>query len=511
MAALTLRGSTSPGEAIGQFSGTNRHVADFFMREVVGRQPTRVQRFLMRTAILDRFTARLCDQVTQIPGCAEVIARLDRDSVFLVPLDDQRMWYRYHHLFAETLRGQLARAEPGLERVLHERASAWHREHGSAEAAMEHALATGDIPGATSVIARHWYTLASAGRVNAVRTQLAVLGEDHIAGDPAAAHSAAWTAALSGDHATARRWLKVVETAEHEGPLPDGTPSLEFSAALLRGSFGFDGLRVMRESASAAVAMETNSRSPWHTLARTVLGASLYLTGDIGAAGTALDEALLNAPAAALTRLLALGIGARVAAEQGRLTQAARRAGLARQVMEEAGLTATAQSSQVWMAAGEIHARQGRLDEARSEFEQALRARQLWPGGGPWPNVEIRLSLARVLTDMGDRPLAVAHLAQARAALALLPDGTEALQARLGQLQRRLAGTPPGPLAEPLTSREEAILRLLGGTRSLREIGQELFLSRNTIKTHTRNIYRKLGATTREDAVQRAREHGICQ
>jgi LuxR family maltose regulon positive regulatory protein len=131
-------------------------------------------------------------------------------------------------------------------------------------------------------------------------------------------------------------------------------------------------------------------------------------------------------------------------------------------------------------------------------------------GISPWPTVEILLRLAPVAAELGDLPGATALLDEVRQVLAWLPDGTEALQARLDRLDRRLISqSQAGSLTEPLTERERAVLRLLRGPLSLREIGHELYLSLNTIKTHTRAIYRKLGVSDRQDAVAKGRELGL--
>jgi len=117
-----------------------------------------------------------------------------------------------------------------------------------------------------------------------------------------------------------------------------------------------------------------------------------------------------------------------------------------------------------------------------------------------------------MLIDIGDHAEAAELVAEARDVLTSLPDGAQAQQARLDRLEQRLAGRAQSsakPLTQPLTEREEAVLRLLRGALSLREIGQELFLSANTIKTHTRAIYRKLGVTTRAEAVERGYEAGL--
>ena len=131
-------------------------------------------------------------------------------------------------------------------------------------------------------------------------------------------------------------------------------------------------------------------------------------------------------------------------------------------------------------------------------------------GISPWYTIDALFRLAALLTDTGAHAEAAAHLAEARDLLMAQPEGAHAQLARLDSLVGRLSARPAAKdLAEPLTEREEAVLRLLRGPLSLREIGQELFLSANTIKTHTRAIYRKLGVSTRAEAVERGHEAGL--
>ncbi len=507
LTALSVRGSPSPGAFIREFSGKNRFIVDFLSEEVMNRQPPRVRQFMLRTSILDRFTAPLCDAVVGISNAADVIDVLERENLFLVSLDDNRVWFRYHHLFAEMLRSQLAQTEPGIVPELHERASAWHRLRGSVEEAIGHAFSAGDA--AVDLIARHWYGFVDAGRLATVRAWIRSIGDDRIHDDPVAAHTAAWVAALSGDRDSVRRWLAVMAAGHHEGPLPDGMRSLKSSAALLRGTFGFDGIRVMRESAAAAAELETDPASPWYALARAALSFSAYLSGMPEAAAT-LEQAVPSETTFLLVRMVALAIASMVAADGGRLSQAEELASAARQVAAECGASESPQGAMVHMAIGAVRAQQGRLEEARGELERALRSRRPWFGMSPWPTLDTLLRLAPVLVDMGDRAGAAVLLAEARDVLSSLPDGAGAQLARLKRIERRLASPSRiTPLSEPLTEREEAVLRLLRGPLPVRGIGQELYLSSNTIKTHTRAIYRKLGVSTRNEAVDRARELGI--
>lgn len=509
LAALSLRGHPSPPTFIDQFTGNNRFIADFLAEEVLNRQPPDVRQFLLRTSVLDRFTAPLCDAVTGSADAAQLIDRLDRENLFLVPADEHRVWYRYHYLFAQMLRGQLARTEPGLLPALHERASAWHRAAGSAEEAIVHSLSAGDAAGAARLITAHWYDFVESGRRATVRAWIGSLGENRVADDPIAAHCAAWIAAFSGDINAVRRWLRVIDAGTHDGALPDGMPSLTFSAALLRATFGFDGIRPMLECGVRAADLESDPASPWYAYARAVLGFGLHLAED-PAATPMLEQALMAEASRPLSRVLALSVASLRTADQDRLPQAQKFAKEACQIVNGSGFNRRPPSSIVLTALGTVHARQGNLEEARAEFEYAINRQRRWLPLTPWLTVEIQLRLAPVLLTMDDRLAAATVLADTRRVLASLPDGTEALLGRLGRLERELGRTSSDlPLAQPLTERERAVLSLLRTPMSVSEIARELYLSGNTVKTHRRAIYRKLGVSTRQEAIQRAQESGI--
>ncbi len=509
LAALLLCGRPSPHDVIRQFSGDSRFVEKFLAEEVLGRQQGNVRQFLLRTSILGRFCAPLCDAVTGSADAAEVIDILERENLFVVPLDDTRQWFRYHHLFAEMLRAELGRAEPDIVPVLHERAAAWHRRSGSADEAISHEFSAGHVAGVIDLMARHWFSYVDAGQVATVRRWLSLLGDGVVSAEPLAAHCAAWAAALSGDQESLRRWLPLVEAGQHEGALPDGIRSLRSSAALLQGTFGFEGIGRMRAAAAEAVALEPDPASPWHALARVSYASALYLSGDFDAAAV---QAQHGSPpeAPALIRVLGFAVLSLVAVDRGQLDQAEQWARTAQDILARAdpGLSAAPQSSLAFTAAGEVAARRGRLIDARWDFERALETRRGQHGISAWPTLELLLRFAPVLSDLGDRPRAVALLTEARSILVASPDSAEAQFARLDRIERRLAARPRSiALGAPLTEREAAVLRLLRGPLSLREIGQQLYLSPNTIKTHTRAIYRKLGVSTRHDAV--ARGHDI--
>jgi LuxR family maltose regulon positive regulatory protein len=152
LAALSMRGRTDIGQFVRAFAGDNRYVVDYLVEEVLQRQPERVRSFLLQTSMLDRLYGPLCDAVTgQERGQAQLEA-LERGNFFVVPLDDTRHWYRYHHLFADVLATHLRVEQPDLVVTLHRRASAWYEQHGSATDAIRHALAAQDFARAANLI-----------------------------------------------------------------------------------------------------------------------------------------------------------------------------------------------------------------------------------------------------------------------------------------------------------------------------------------------------------------------
>ena len=168
LAARALRGHPSPGDFIRQFTGDNRFVADFLVEEVLSRQPAEISQFLTRTAILGRFCAPLCDVVAGTGNAAAIIDILERENLFVVSLDEDRHWFRYHKLFAQVLRSSLARIEPEMVLTLHERASAWYQAAGLAGEAIDHVLAAGDVPRAVDLIANNWHQYVTAGKAGTV-------------------------------------------------------------------------------------------------------------------------------------------------------------------------------------------------------------------------------------------------------------------------------------------------------------------------------------------------------
>lgn len=228
LAALSMQGRDDASEFIAGFAGDDRYVVDYLVEEVVQRQPQPVQDFLLHTSVLARMTASLCDAVMDDTSGRTMLQDLERGNLFLVPLDDQRRWYRYHHLFADVLQAQLVHERPELVSELHRRASRWYAENGEPQEAIRHALAGGDVQGAADLVERS-LGMARRDRQDALlRSWLEALPDEVIRARPvlciAAAGSRLSTAEVEGVEPwlqEAERWRDLVFDAEgREGERP---------------------------------------------------------------------------------------------------------------------------------------------------------------------------------------------------------------------------------------------------------------------------------------------------
>jgi LuxR family transcriptional regulator, maltose regulon positive regulatory protein len=155
LAALSLRGRTDPDEFLNAFAGTHRFILDYLSEEVLKRQPDRVRKFLLQSSILERLSGPLCDAVTAGADGQDRLEEVERANLFLVPLDEERRWYRFHHLFRDLLVARLQQSDPEIVPELHRRAAAWCEQHGLIDDAIRHALSSGDASWAARLVEEH--------------------------------------------------------------------------------------------------------------------------------------------------------------------------------------------------------------------------------------------------------------------------------------------------------------------------------------------------------------------
>ncbi len=180
LAALSLQGRTDVSGFLAAFNGSHRYVLDYLSEEVLARQPASTQQFLLHTCILERLSGPLCDAVREQAGSQAMLEALERANLFVVPLDDERRWYRYHHLFAQVLHSHLQLVEPTLVPRLHQRASAWYDQHGLPAEAVQHALLIPDFELAARLIESIALPAALTGHLSTVLGWLNALPEAQV-------------------------------------------------------------------------------------------------------------------------------------------------------------------------------------------------------------------------------------------------------------------------------------------------------------------------------------------
>ena len=509
LAALSVKAQPAANGA--GLSGRDRFLVDYLQSVLLsGLSPTKVQ-FLTRTAVLDRLSGPLCDAVLGTTGSAAVLASLERSNLLVVPVDRQREWYRYHQLFRELLRGELERSEPELVGELTRRAARWCAHHGLAEAAIDYAMDAGDADLVARGVEQAAIGVYRSGRLVTVQRWFDWF-DDHglIQQYPAVAMLGAWIQALGGHAAAAERWAAAAERGSYEGLLPDGSASIDGWRALLRAKLCRHGVAQMRTDAELALTLLAVG-SLWRAPAQLLLGISHLLAGDLGVADDVLAEAVEVAEDTGATLAASVALAERAILAIGRQDwqDAETLVDQARSLVINAHLEDCPTSIVVYAAAARVAIHHGNRDQADQDL---ARARQLQPQAThalPYYAVQARLELIRAYLALSDVAGArtvireVDDLLRWRPDLGILRDQANRLRSQLDHLRGDAIGM------SPLTTAELRLIPLLATYHSFREIGQNLHLSQHTVKTQALSIYRKLGVSSRGQAVQRVQEIGL--
>jgi LuxR family maltose regulon positive regulatory protein len=506
LAALSLRGREQPDDFVDRFAGTSRHVADFLTEDVLARQAEDLVGFLLRTCVVEELTGSLCDALTGEADGEAKLRELERTNLFLVPLDEDRVAYRYHHLFVQYLRAELARRDPALVSELHRRAWRWYREHGLVSRAVSHAQAAGDVDAAAELVAAGWLDMTERGQFATLRSWIAGFEDAQIEGHAPLAVAAAWTTGLAGDGERAARFANAAQHGSWSGPTPDGCASLESSLAILSCAFGLGGLSGMRAAGQRVDEIEPVT-SKWRPLGLVVYGAALTLAGDFASARRVLEETVRLSPDWTPIASVGLSYLALLDLHEGDEDRAVELARHAYAIAEQPGLRNYMPSVCAFAVSADLLARRGELEEAAVAIERTYDLLPRVTEAYWWQMIESRILLGPALAALGRVEEAEARLDEAAALLETHRDAGRMFEWREDAVREALGRGRSGELS----AAERRILRLLTGDLSLREIGRELFLSQNTVKTHTRSIYRKLGVSSRAEARRAAaalRDHG---
>ena len=514
LAGLSLRGRADPGEFIESFAGDDRHIVDYLSSEVLAHQPDELRAFLLRTSALDRLCGPLCDAVAETEDSGQLLAAIERRNLFLIPLDTTRTWYRYHRLFRELLRHELDLSAPEDVPGLHRRACDWYREEGSIPEAIHHATAGEDVEAARELIALHWNDYFNQGRLATVEGWLEAIPRPSVRDDPRLCVAGAWLALDRGGLDDAREWIESAARAR-AGAEESDADLIAAEVEVLRAVHGFKAGELETASSAALEALQLAEQGSFpDTVAQMILGVTLYWGGALDEAANVLEQAARRAETAGndLGQSYALGYLGLAEADRGRIEEADRLGWKAVSLSDAPGFAEHFVLMVGHLARGRAAELTGRIDDAERMIRRAVELSDR--GAGRLELAASLLALAPVQHLQGDLEAARASLLRARAILDQCADpGT--LGRALSAAERSLRAAPRGVAlrssepADELTDRELAVLRLLASDLSRREIAEALYVSPNTVKTHVKGIYRKLDASTREDAVGRARELGL--
>ena len=431
LAALSMQGRDDVAGFIAGFAGDDRYVVDYLVEEVLQRQPDRVQAFLLQTSILGRLSGPLCDAVTGQGGGKAMLEALDRGNLFLVPLDDRRRWYRYHHLFADVLQARLLDEQPRQVPDLHRRASAWYEQNGEPQVAIGHALAAEDFGRAADLIERALPAMRKTRQEATVHSWLKVLPDEVVRVRPMLSFAVAGalldTGQLEGVEVRLRdaeRWLgeatatskgslappteMVVANEEEFRRLPGAIELYRSALAMARGDLPAT-VRYARRTLDRALADDHGVRAG----ASGFLGLAFWTSGDLEAGHSAWAEC-----AAGLRRsgqiadIFGCAIGmADIRLVQGRLGEAMR-------TYEQALRRASEQDGPVLRGTADMYVGMSEVyreyDDLQAATQQLLRSQELGEHLGlPQNRYRWRVAMARIRQAEGDPAGALDLLSEA--------------------------------------------------------------------------------------------------
>jgi LuxR family transcriptional regulator, maltose regulon positive regulatory protein len=490
--------------------GSDHLVRDYVRSEVLARLSESEVDFLLRSSVLRRLTAGLCDAVLDTHGSGDMLHSLERSNALVTALDPDHVWYRYHDLFREALVAELERTDPTLPPRLRHRAAEWYASRGMADEAVSYAREAGEDATAARLVGAFAQSMYNNGRQATVVGWLDWVETAGRVGDDAElAMSGALVFALMGEAARADRWAAVLDRIASDSLSADRRA--ETWQMLLRGVIGRGGSSAALSAASRACELVPDP-SPWRCLALTARGLCEIIEHQPEQARATIAEAIEtgSSPLGQPNALsVAMGVQARLMLEVGDVLAARALVAQADKVRSQNGLTEQGPQAFIDALLSRIASADGDQEEASRRLVHAQRLRPLLSWAMPALAVMARLDMARA-------DLALADPAGARTVLREIADvlhrrpGLGALEEEAEMLRERLANIPGGIVgASTLTTAELRIVPMLATHLSFHEIGQRLFISTNTVKTQVMSIYRKLDATSRTEAVQNATRVGL--
>lgn len=487
--------------------GGDRFVLDYLRSEVLSHLSMADARFLIRTSVLDRLSGPLCDAVLETAGSADRLERLERSNMLLIPLDHTRTWYRCHQILRDLLSAALQQRETEVVPALRRRAAEWYEANAMPELAIEQAMALADASRVARITVAWGQLFYQRGRAATARRWFAWFDDQDLVGEyPAVAAIGALACMIEGRDGGAERWL----LAAKRGCRQDSRHVLHGEIALLEALACHDGVETALRDAERATDL-LQPEDPQRDLALLVLGILCLITRQHDRADALLAEAVDVADdrGTGPEQSIARAERALLALRDGRSSDARTFSKQACEVVDAAGLDDYGISAFVYAVAARVRLEHGDVEGAQPVLARAQRLHGFLTHSLPYYTVQTRLELVRCYLAMTDVSGARATLREAekvvrrRPRLGALIDDLDKLQQRVETLSANPAG------ASSLTVAELRLLPLMATHHTFREIGEQLFISPNTVKTEAIAVYRKLGVSSRSEAVESARQLGL--
>jgi LuxR family transcriptional regulator, maltose regulon positive regulatory protein len=508
LAGLSLSKKPKTDAALADFHGDDRLFADYLQDEFLAGLDPEILDFLVETSILDRLSGEICDGVLERSGSAEILHRLVRSNLLIVPLDRRDRVYRHHALLREMLLSELDRRGAPAASTLQVRASEFFSERGDVDRAVSHAIQSGDRELSDELIWVHSAAYVSSGRHATVHGWLANYAEEQIAASPALSLAQATESLAQGNGGAAERWIAAALDGLRGSTKPGAGQKAAAARIIKAAGSARDGAVRMRDDVLAGI-NALASDDPFRALCHLIDGAALHLTSRGEEAHKPLEDGVrAGASRAPTIETLCRAQLSLLALDEGEVTEAERQSQLAISKIHHCGLGDHPTQALVFAASALVASRRGRSDAATADAKTTVRLLGGLNEMTPWYEAETRITLGRALILLDDVVAAKSHLAAAGRYSRMVSDGVVLKDwLDIAWAETQTAESVAGRW--PLTPAELRLLHMLPTHFSFREMADQVFVSQNTVKTQAQSIYRKLGVSSRAEAVACAQASGL--
>ena len=523
LAALSLQGHENAHFFIQAFTGNQQYILEYLVDEVLQRQPEALQRFLLETSILDRLCAPLCNAITESNTGVDILADLLRRNLFVIPLDGEQYWYRYHHLFAEFLKSHLKRTRADDLPMIHRRAAQWYHANNFPEEALRHAFAIPDYPYVSQLVLNNWRQIYHQGRLDTAVQWLETLPSDFIRNTPPLGVAYCWTLFVRGDYDRIENYLDDINEVFNEmlasGTFPKGHPEFDIikqqvillQAIIMRHHGDVDSAKKEIELLLPTIpelgkTLGQTIADMGYTACYSQLGYTYVAANDFEQAASYLS--MVSPHARRCGNFFALAHSTmewvRISLLQGQIEKAEKICRYELELADQHEYADYPAFCLIQLALVDVLRLKKSFDEAEELLHKGLETAR--KSGHVMYLAQGYLIAARLHHSQGKASQAQDDILKGERIAESIHN--HFLDDMIKQTRKELLikSSPLQALIEPLSERELEVLRLICAGKSNQEIADELFIALDTVKRHINNLYGKLGVRRRSQAIIEAQK-----